>query len=667
MKRRVLLVETLNADKHRHHRAEVYPYVLGFARDQGAEAEWWVIRVPAESMHSGGRFVVDLPAERVALLAEEAAAWRPDVIAFHDLPSAEISAALMAASPETRIADLTQTDAWITDHDVDKLLGPVGADPELPEEPSYLLDTTAPCFERRFLEPEEAKGEMQPLRLLSATSCFYRRAVADSPPYRELDTEITRAYRGCAYCPNVMKDLRKESEEPPFHTPAFERALKQVEAHQQAAPAQTGGLRGGRFASETPLRGEFRTETPCFEYHVEDAGVHDKLPAFLDTLMERGIRASTFYTVIRADTFLRMRDDLEATLARMQEEGHRLRLLSMGAESFSAAENERYNKGLTPEQLWQSFEAITELSERFADTFAVEDFGYFATILFSPWTLPEDLKANIDAARRLGPGWLQRAVGTRLQLWEDAAITELARHDGLLAGDLGSTGDIAAVCISDPHGREIPWRFRDPRTELIFKLLIRLDPIPEQALFADEDELAEELRRLRARLPAEIAGDYVRLAGALVDAVETLGAEAEPEEIFAHVAPLSDEPTEAFYTGREDSGPGDAVPGELRAFHARLLGMLRAVYERGPERMRGYRLVGDELGMDREAPWCLLRFSRDGSDFGLRLELKRPGRRGWKVGKRCVLTHDPDTPPAGEDEERLARLVLAAAERCAPA
>jgi hypothetical protein len=269
---------------------------------------------------------------------------------------------------------------------------------------------------------------------------------------------------------------------------------------------------------------------------LEDAYLGSRIGKLLEAVLERGVRPCVIYMMARADQLLDQRAEIERLLPAVQAAGHGLRILSIGAENFSPEENERLNKGISVEQVWDCFELLRSLEDRFPGAFRCPDDGYFAAILFTPWTRPDDLRHNFTAARRLGAAWLQRAMGTRLQLRPGVPITELALRDGLVAAEHGSGRDITPVCLSSAEDRELPWRFRDPRVDLAHRLLIRLDPLPEQVRFAQDDPLLLQVRRLRARVSASLRDDYIGCALAIVDAVTALGADATHEEIFDHVA-----------------------------------------------------------------------------------------------------------------------------------
>ena len=509
---RVAFVETVTAERYRHHRAEFFPFLVALVRRLGGASRWLAVGVPREATHADGQRLLDLPAPQRAALAEALAGWAPTAVVLHEQPSESLRAWLAGVVPEARLSIVGGGFQWhATVAQAQALLAaaPAGAGapaPALapaPDPAPRLLDAVAPIFAREWVG--EVRHEDQPWRLAGVTSCTYRRPVRTNRFYGHLAAPLVQDHLGCAFC--TMTTGAGGS----LETPRVELALRQIEAHQRAA---------GSDASA---------------YIIDDGALVARLPAFLDAIVERARRPTALHAMLRADTFLAQRERLERVLERMAPAGHSLRLLSMGAESFSQDENDRFNKGLTSDQLWACHDALSDLEARFPGTFACEERGHFATILFTPWTRPEDLRANIVAAGRLGEAWLNRAIGNRLQLRPETPIAELARHDGLITARHGTTGDILAVCLSSAEETELPWRFADPRTALLHRVLIRLDPVPTQVLFDQGDALLATVRRLRSRLPPRVAWDYRALALALVDAVEVLGPAAVLDDVFARV------------------------------------------------------------------------------------------------------------------------------------
>jgi len=545
---RVLLVETWHDDAHRHHRAEFFPFLLAFARDQGWHAQWWVLAVPPDFMHVGTRYVVDLPPDQRDAFGAQVAALHPDTLVFHDRPAPEWLHDLHLLVPDVRIADLTAVprlqvgpaqppvapiDPEETLASIWRLLTGTEAPPQL--EGALLLDLPHPAFDRRYLDANSPSALQRPLRLAQAAECIYRRPVHANPVYRSLDSENVRRHLGCAFCPQSHPRPSR------LQTPPVELALRQIEASQRAAP-----------------QGQER-----FAYLFEDSPLSGELAGLFAAVLDRGIKPSIFYTMIRVDVLLGLLALLEDALPRLQTAGHGLRILSIGAENFSGPENERFNKGISTAQIWKCFERIRDIEARFPETFACPDHGYFSAILFTPWTTPEDLRANIEASRRLGASWLNRSVGTRLQLWPEVPITDLARRDRLLVDRRDpAVQDITAVCASSPDQKELPWRFADARTARIHAILIRLEPLPVQATFARDDAQYLEIARLRALLPAEFAKDYITLVDGVVGAVLELGADASLQTVFCHAfgAQMADQAAQRgeLHVAVVDCGADDA-------------------------------------------------------------------------------------------------------------
>jgi hypothetical protein len=567
--RRVALVETVPDELHHHHGAEWFPFALGWLRERGVEAEWWALGFPRRGANAGARNVVDLPDGPRRILEALVGQFDPDTVIFHGRPVAEVRAAVSARAPGARIVDCTPPalGASSTVADLAALVGraepaPGGGDAAL------VLDAVAPCFERRVVDGR-ATCERQAARLAGELACGWRRLVREAEPYRELAE--AGQYRGCAFCdrgaPAGVASGRPR-------TPPREIALRQIEAHQRD--------RAGEGAP--------------FAYLLDDGRIAADLPGLLAAVLERGLRPSVFHAMPRVDELLAQHERLRAILPRAAAAGHRVSLLSTGVENFSPDENARLAKGIAPEQVWACWRVMKELEAAFPGAFTAEHEG-FTAILFTPWTRPSDLRANVEAARRLGPSWLARVMGTRLQLFPGAPVTALARRDGLLSDAMGSAGDVAAVCLSDPDASEIAWRFADPRTERAHAILIRLDPIPTAAAVA-EHPLTAEIRGLRAALPPALAGDYVALVAAVIDAVEALGSKVSAGEVFAWIArsPAAQAARAAPPALRSHEGEGTGTERGLRvAFADRVTGVPRYVFRvaRATPGAPAFRVVGE--------------------------------------------------------------------------
>ncbi len=652
---KLVFVETQYAKGHRSHRSEYLPFVAGLADLLGWTWRWLAVRVPEGSMHAGGRFVVDLPPERRETLLRAVVAEAPDVVVTKDRLAEGFLRSLEEAAPGARVVDLSDAEVMagaarfrmsgeegavpnayrpvgVRELSVGQMVGLLSGrepDPKAREPLSeLLLDAAMPRFGRTYPCEEDLSEEPLPTRVLVPAACSYGRSLRRNRFYRDLDEPVVSEHVGCSFCINAMTNLGID-----YRVPPAEMALRQIEAEQREQPERAGRA----------------------EYVFDGNGLSAMFEPFFEGLLERGLGPSTITGMLRVDQLLGLRSRLEELLPRLELKGHALRLLSMGAESFSGDENERFNKGLRVEQLEQVHELITDLEERFPDTFGRADPSTFAAILFTPWTRPEDLLANVEAARRLGAPWLQTAMGTRLQLRPGLPITLLARRDGLTTEAHGSGADVEAVCLSGPDEEEIPWRFADPVTERLHQILIRVDPIPEQVKVDPEDPLAREIREACARLPGKVAGDYVGMVEAVVHAVVALGPDAPAREVLARAA------REALLAG----GLYDPEKG-LDEYGAGLLaGLLDKLLRRNARHLRGYRLGETAPASYGDSYRVRVSFARGSEGFGFELAGRYAGNTYRLEEERFAVIFSQDEEPR-PDDLAVARVTLRLAERSFP-
>ena len=485
-----------------------------------------------------------------------------------------------------------------------------------------------PRFRRSFPCPEDLDEEPPPTRILVPAACSYGRSLRHNPFYSDLEAPGVSEHVGCSFCINAMTNLGIN-----YRVPPDELALRQLEAEQREQPERSGRA----------------------EYIFDGNGLSAMFEPFFKGLLERGLKPSTITGMLRVDQLLGLRSRLGDLLPRLEAAGHALRLLSMGAESFSQDENERFNKGLRAEQLDKAYELIVDLEKRFPETFGRVDPSTFAAIMFTPWTRPNDILANVAAARRLGAPWLQTAMGTRLQLRPGLPITALARRDGLTTEAHGSGADVEAVCLSGPDEEEIPWRFADPATERIHQILIRVDPIPEQVNVDPGDPVVLEIREACSRLPDKVAKDYVGFVEAIVNAVAALGHEAPLAEVLGRAA------REALLAG----GLYDREKG-LDEYGAHMLaGLLEKLLARNERHLRGFSL--HELRPVSGGDSYRVRAALRRADEELRFDLVgRYAGNTYRLSEdRFAVIFEEGHEP-GPDEFAVARITLRLAERSFP-
>jgi len=620
---RVLLLETMSDELHRHHGAEAFPYLLPLLRSQGCDVAWWTVLVPRALTHLGARFTVDVTAETRARLVAAIRAWQPHRIVCHNRLAEPLERALVDAAPDARMVDDTEhvgTD--VTRRTVQEalalLLGAadVGGDQKL-------YDAVMPVFERMLFDPEGLRAAGQPLRVIEERACLYRRALAGNPAYARTPSQQTRDHVGCAFCEKAAGYLGAQQNGTGLLTPPLELTLRQLAAYQ----------RSPRDARTTD------------EVLVESGAIAADLRTFLAEVLARGLEPTTFYFMPRIDEFVGQAARIEALLPRLRDAGHRVGLLSTGLENFSPRENERFNKGISAEQIWACVAVIQRLEQTYPTAFVAES-GFFAGILFTPWTTPEDLRINLEAARKLGSAWLSRVVGVRLQLRPGTPIAELAQVDGLTLA-ASEQSDVASEALTRPGESELAWRFADPRTKTLQRLLVRLDPLPQQSIMSPDDALLATVRQWRAQLPPELASDHVGVALRIVEAGAQLAAHASPEDVLRHASPP--------LTARRRAARLQATHGLSPA----LLRALARLQRLRPESLGGYVLVARTAAQVHGAPCLQLAFDKQGRILRLVIASRRPGQAAWLQGERVSVAHDLDTPPAQPADLRLARFLLA--------
>ena len=163
----------------------------------------------------------------------------------------------------------------------------------------------------------------------------------------------------------------------------------------------------------------------------------------------------------------------------------------VGFENFSDAELKRYNKGQSAAETLSAARTLIKLSEEWDNLNLSPSQGF---ILFGPWTSLEDLRLNAKALASTDFRALRGGITrTKLRLNPDAALVARARADGLLIeSHLRPDEDNAA---STGYQAEIPYRFKDPRTEQVWTLLNGPKPIQASSELARLEAAIAEVER----------------------------------------------------------------------------------------------------------------------------------------------------------------------------
>lgn len=651
--RRLLLLEFVNRDPWAWN-SRYFPHVAGLARAAGVEVLWLWLGTEFAMQRAGGvlEFSATLPPDDLAHLAEAVRSFVPThVLASHPLAT-ELAACVCAAEPSPGLR--CWADVMARPEPPGAALGPdLRPFALLPEwaasRTDWLAawlapDSAGPLIAGRYLvgsaEPwygalpgnEAARATRPPLVVVGGVECDDPRPIAENPWYRDVDLAGCVASTGCAFCTTYRGPTSAPGDDP------VQTALAQLTAAARSGPA------GGRFSGLV---------------HLHDARLFGHLERFVAAVAAAGLPRTTFVVSPRVDRFLAAGPELLRVLPTVAACGHVLRVGRMGAESLVDAENARLHKGLTLAQLDEAVALLLRLARQFPTAFASE--GTFAYIGFTPWTTLDDARALIERAieRHLPPrdGWLY----TPLELRRGSAITERARREGDLLQerfpDPAFAYEPALGGIST--GSLVPWRFRDPRTALLFGLAVRYvaatfrADLPD-AVLADDPLYLDLLAQARQRaLPFRRPELFARDVAALLAAA--------PELPDAHAL------LEAALDLRA-ANPVDANDDEPQA------GAARAIVP-SP---RARRLCEAALGAIPALKGVVLREAGSNGGDVLRLDVALDGapyrldllRRGATL--RCLFrtghfdaVHGAETPVRDPDHARTLRLLVDAFERLA--
>ncbi len=630
---RLALVEILTIGRWRHFRNELFPFVLGLCREQAIEARW--LRVGVERRPFSEPFLKHLPEQDGHPLYDALVSFGATHVVTSERLDPSLAARLGSALPGLRVLDLGQSKPGLTPlHYRDSLLtwlsgggGDVRADAPGP----LLVDVALPVYAWEPLDAAAATVDTM-LNVVSGPQCHFARSVRRNPCFTGLDLARAPKTYGCSFCASREREL------PLPETPLVELALRQVEAAAR---------------SPVPAAGRHR-------FLLTGSLIFVRLEPFLRGVLQRDLPPSEFQFLTRLDTLLRMGPTLEALLPELRTAGHRVRLGPMGVENFSPAENERFNKGVTLEQIVDAHHLMARLRDDFPGTFDAARHNWYGFILFTPWTTLDDLRTNLDWARRLGVPSGSNLLRTRLHLIPDMPLTLLAERDGLTAcSEQGEAFGRTAILSWETE--EVPWRFEHPRTALAYHVFSRL--VSRDGLHEANDDLYEDIQRRLAALPRS-PRDPFDVAEALLAALAAPGfasGEGAPPDVawvldrlFAGLSAPVDEAPE----GGPERAPlpaGAADPAPDRPAHAG---------ERGPVDPDRVGALVQEIaaaiagGADPPAPLEVRPGPPAGPGGVPRIEV-RDGATLMRIG---VHVRRPAGPPAGPALVQLRVQVAAGAE-----
>lgn len=593
---RLLLVEFLFDDPYGRDKSEMFPFFLGQARALGVEAAWRFAGLYSRdtSGHLDRHTVHPSPAETRMLLGA-VREFRPSHLLFSEAIGEELQRRIAGAFPGLRLISI-----W-DDPEVRSLYCPADWLPRrlgLPADPwrgRWLLDAVEPRYENRLIPPP--RGRAAPPRpyiaVIGGPVCLYGRPLARNPFYAGVELPAGVGSIGCAFCRKRELVYRLE-------TPPVELALRQC----RAAAATTD-----RFSGDT--------------YLIRAARVALRFGDFAQGVLDAGLPPSRFLFSYRVDELLRVADQVTKKLPALARAGHRLRIYNPGIENFSARENERFNKGITPEQVDRAVEQIRRWAQAYPDTFSFESFGM---ILFTPWTTLDDVAINYRRLQRftfpeIGMEW--RRLRSKLQVLPETAIARLAARDGALVDSFDGFFFWDGRCVGDPRQVELPWRFLDPRTAVYYELVWCLTAAQEPGC-----RPADPLARRAAALFRSRPDRWPHVLDFLLEALDAARRDpppADPTELLERVRrAVPPAPSPGPRRNHRGGRPRPSAPGvrravtplerRLRALAPRLRARLARLLSSADSPLPGWRF--DDLA------------ARAGNDaFGLALALRRGKER----------------------------------------
>ncbi len=288
---------------------------------------------------------------------------------------------------------------------------------------------------------EDADGAEHPyprLALVANTGCPWDADAGDNPSFAGVDLHPGQRRQGCTFC------------------------------------AQ-GGDYGALPVADYPgwlarqIRWQ-REHAPGSQAVLGDEAGADVAAAVLARFGPGELRGFELLVKGRVERLARSLRRIEAGIAEAERSGARLVLYLVGLENASDAELERFNKGVSGAAIEAVVASLDALEQRSPGAFGFRSSGTHGYLLFTPWTTPADLRTNVDAARRMDLSALApKSAVSRLRLFAWQPLASLARRDGLLLEawppglrrHLGYKAD------------ELPWRFRDARTEAAYAAISR--------------------------------------------------------------------------------------------------------------------------------------------------------------------------------------------------
>ena len=639
---RLLLLELVTTDPWAWNGRQ-FPHVAGLVRGAGGAARWlWYgVTFEATADARGLDLAPRLDDEGRTHLDAALAAFAPTHVLLSHPPGEALAERLRRGAPGAALRVAGEVEQGNTGADPEERLARaawvldwLGAprDRELPGA-GYLVGAAEPWY---GAEPgnDAARSVRLPLVVTGGVACDDARPLGDNPFYADTAAGGWADWTGCAFCTTSRRATCDPAADP------VGVALAQI-----LAAGRTGGAGGRRSGL----------------FQLVDARLVHHLPRLFEGLLASGAPPGTYEIAPRLDALLAAEAGLRALLPRLAGSGHVLRVGRLGAESLSDAENARLHKGLTLALFDDAARLLRALAHDYPTAFQWD--GTFAYISFTPWTTLDDLAVVMRAGLERGLGERDGWLFTPVELWRGSPLTARA----------GAEGDLVAPAFEDPawlyepslggvDTRPMtPWRFRDPRVDVAFRLIVRgaaaaFAPDWPPTVFEGDAlygwMLAERDRRGLARLrPAWFAQAVVRALGAATG-------RPDPREIAAAAFDAVAALPEALAPLAESQGAAPAAACPAPRASRVLQAALDALPSLADVRLIDARFAGagGALRVD-----VTLR----GAPLALRLEpAAAEGSCLFRMGPLAV-SHERDTPVRHPDDVRTLRRLVEAYLRLA--
>jgi len=643
---RLALVELVYDLRFRTDQAWHFPFLAALTDRLGGCCRWWCVGGAYEARVTGtddDHYAVEPAISDTALLAAALADFAPTHLLVSEAPGEALDSALRQACPGAlrltaapaggpgwqslfdRVALARTTSVPLPLHLADDvarvnwLASWLGL--RLPADiasRTRLADAVTPRYDATMVG-NRARDLSPLIQVVAGTRCDHHRPVVDNPCYAGIDLSGASRRAGCTFCSYQV---------PPRIDPGGDPVRQAID---QVAAIRRTGRETGRDTGH---------------YEFQDVRLVGRLDRLVDGLLDLDLPPSTFYLHPRIDAVLAIAEALPRVLSRLQDAGHVLWLFRVGLESFSEAENARFNKGISREQIDAFLALVADLESRFPGTLRVSrPYGYIA---WTPWTRLADVRESLQAHRTRGLGTDGTWLANALQVFPDAPIAALAAADGLLTDRFEDPALSFSTALEGTVRPGIrPWRFRDPATALLAGAVLRVLAVRWQAdregspLAGDAD-----CRWLRAQAAGGlIAGDPMDFAARALDLLEGPDPPATTRELLRRglVRAAPDLPTQA---------PND--PRLARALRV-IQAMLEHARREGRQGLSEVRIVSLGPACGGTLP---LRIEVAGHPLDLQLRNAATGGPCFARTSRLLLSHAPETPLRRDrDAEALRKFV----------